>query len=367
MNKAKIFSFYLLSICIFVFGILLIDIILSNTLLKQNHCINYQEFFYELKKKCKGRYRFKTSFPVAKTYTDINGLRVKNHSVKKDDNKKNIFMFGDSMTYGVGLKYEETFVGIIDDYFTDFNVYNFGLSSYSSIMYLHQLKKVLKRNIKPEKIFIFLDLSDLRQDAVEWYYNQDEKAPRLFTNGTYLHETSKDKNFKNKNFKVTRNISSYINYNLRKLRAEINLSMKDSYKIKKTIQANFTYTEIKDLDSKYWSKEIFEKGKNIIVKNLSEFKFLAQKYDFQIFLVIYPWIETVEYGQNKFNWSNFAKEICNNKNCKTIDTIPKFLKYKNENKNWALDLYFLNDVHFNKNGSRVFAKMVIDEINKFEK
>ena len=367
MKKKKLFLFYLLSIFIFVFGVLVIDIILSNTLLKQNHCINYQEFFYELKKKCKGKYRFKTSFPIAKTYTDINGLRVKNHSVKKDNDKKNIFMFGDSMTYGVGLKYEETFVGIIDDHFKDFNIYNFGLSSYSSIMYLHQLKKVLKRNIKPEKIFIFLDLSDLRQDAVEWYYNQDEKAPRLFTNGTYLHETSKDKNFKNKNFKVTRNISSYVNYNLRKLRAEINLSMKDSYKIKRTIQASFTYTEIENLDSKYWSKEIFEKGKNTIIKNLSEFKILAEKHDFQIFLVAYPWFETIEFGQDKFNWSNFLKSLCNSENCKTIDTYPKFIEYKKNNKNWVLDLYFLNDIHFNKNGSNVFAKMIIDEIKDYKK
>ena len=77
MNKAKIFSFYLLAIFIFLFGILVIDFIISNTLLKQNHCVNYQEFFYELKKNCKGKYRFKTSFPLAKTYTDKNGLRVK--------------------------------------------------------------------------------------------------------------------------------------------------------------------------------------------------------------------------------------------------------------------------------------------------
>ena len=105
----------------------------------------------------------------------------------------------------------------------------------------------------------------------------------------------------------------------------------------------------------------------VISKNLSEFIDLSKKYDFQIFLVVYPWLETTEYGQDKFNWSNFAKNICNSKNCRTIDTIPKFIEYKDENKSWALDLYFLNDVHFNENGSKVFAKMVIDEVKNFEK
>ena len=367
MNKTKIFLFYLLTIFIFLFGILIIDIIFSNTLLKQNHCINYQEFFYELKKNCKGKYRFKTSFPLTTTYTDENGLRIKNHSVQKDKEKKNMFMFGDSMTYGVGLEYDQTFAGIIDNEFKDYNVYNFGLSSYSSTVYLHQLKETLRKDILPDEILIFLDLSDLRQDAVEWYYDKDEAAPRLFTNNTYLHEKNKNEKFKNKNFKVLRNIASFMNYNLRNLRAEINLSLKENYKIKRTVQASFTYTDIEDLDKNYWNKDTLEKGKKIISNNLSEFKNLSQRHNFKIFLIAYPWSETVEFGQDKFNWSKFLKSLCNSENCKTIDTFGKFIEYKKNNKNWVLDLYFLNDVHFNENGSKVFAKMIIDEIKEYNK
>lgn len=359
--------FYLLGILFTLTFFLILDFILSNTILTKKNCYNFQEFFYELKKNCKGKYRFKTSFPLIKTYTDKNGLRVKNHNVKKLSDKQNIFTFGDSMTYGVGLEYEKTFVGIIDREFKDYDIYNFGLSSYSSIVYLHQLKKALKMKIFPNKVFIFLDPSDLRQDAVDWYFDESSETPKLFTNDTYLHEKNKDGNFKNKNFKVLRNIATYLNYNLRNIRAGLNSSIKNSYKIRKTIQANFTYTEIENLDAKYWSKEIFDKGKMVISKNLSEFIDLSKKYDFQIFLVVYPWLETIEYGQDKFNWSNFAKNICNSKNCITIDTIPKFIEYKDKNKNWASDLFFLNDVHFNENGSKVFAKMIIDEVKNFEK
>ena len=105
----------------------------------------------------------------------------------------------------------------------------------------------------------------------------------------------------------------------------------------------------------------------MLFRSLSEFKILAEKLDFQIFLVAYPWFETIEFGQDKFNWSNFLKSLCNSENCKTIDTYPKFIEYKKNNKNWVLDLYFLNDIHFNKNGSNVFAKMIIDEIKDYKK
>tara|TARA_B100001057_G_scaffold430384_1_gene457109 strand:- start:310 stop:1410 length:1101 start_codon:yes stop_codon:yes gene_type:complete len=363
--KIKYFIFYLFSFLIFILSILITDIVLSNTVLKQKHCINYQEYFYELKKNCKGKYRFKTSFPLVKTYTDVNGLRVKNHSIRRSKDKKDLFIFGDSMTYGVGLEYDKSFVGIIDNEFQDYNIYNFGLSSYSTTVYLYQLKETLKKNIIPDKVLIFLDLSDLRQDASVWYYDKEESKAKLYSRDTYDHELEKEKNFKNKNFKISRNIASYVNFHLRNLRAKLDLKVKDTYKIKKTVQANFTYTDIDKLDQKYWSKELFNKGIKNISNNLTEFKQLSEKYKFDVFLIVYPWIETIEYGQEKFNWSKFVKNICDSKNCKTIDTFPDFLKYKESNKNWVIDLYFLNDVHFNENGSKVFAKIVINKLKKY--
>ena len=66
----------------------------------------------------------------------------------------------------------------------------------------------------------------------------------------------------------------------------------------------------------------------------------------------------------KFNWSNFAKKLCNGENCIVIDAIPEFKKYKEENKNWVTDLYFLNDEHFNIKGAKLLSDIVI---NKFKK
>ena len=56
--------------------VLSFDFVLSNTVLKYNHCYKFEEYFYELKKNCKGKYRFKKSFPVKLTITDEMGLRI---------------------------------------------------------------------------------------------------------------------------------------------------------------------------------------------------------------------------------------------------------------------------------------------------
>ena len=73
--------------------------------------------------------------------TDSRGLR----SIKKDkiieSSKANIFLFGDSFTFGAGLNYEDTFAGIIEKKFPEYNFLNFAVGSYSPTVYLYRLKK----------------------------------------------------------------------------------------------------------------------------------------------------------------------------------------------------------------------------------
>ena len=76
---------------------------MSNTILDYKNCYNYEKFYYELKRNCKGKYRFKKSFPIVETITDEMGLRVGKKSPSKNKNKKSIFLFGDSFTYGLVL------------------------------------------------------------------------------------------------------------------------------------------------------------------------------------------------------------------------------------------------------------------------
>ena len=85
----------------------MLDFLMSNTILSYKNCFEYKKFYYELKKNCKGKYRFKKSFPIVETITDEMGLRIGTNSPPKQKNKENIFLFGDSFTYGVGIKFEK--------------------------------------------------------------------------------------------------------------------------------------------------------------------------------------------------------------------------------------------------------------------
>ena len=119
--------YYFFSLFVLIFFILILDLLLSNTVLNYKNCFKYEEFYYELKKNCRSSYRFKSSFPITETITDEMGLRIGKNTPPKNKNKKNIFIFGDSFTYGVGLEYDKTFVGLIEREKKDYNIFNFGV------------------------------------------------------------------------------------------------------------------------------------------------------------------------------------------------------------------------------------------------
>ena len=346
-----------------IFGIiLLLDLFLSNTVLKQDHCYNYSEFYYELKKNCTGKYRFKKSFPLTNTYTDEMGLRVGKNKIKKEKNKDNIFIFGDSFTFGVGLEFEKTFAGLMALNLKEYNIYNFAVGSYSPSVHLFKLKKAISSGLIPKKIFVFLDLTDVSDEATRWSYSKNQNQATLSTNRIFKESLNQKNNFKKNNFKLLTNISTYINYNMRNIRNQISSSLKNDYKIKTNIQGNFTYTKLDELDSRFWKKGTFNEGISSIKNNFKEIKKISIENNFDVNLVIYPWADTLVFCQEIFDWSDFARSLCDFKNCRTIDSIPEFSNYKNKNKSWSTDLYFLNDEHFNIQGAYLLYKTVIKKM-----
>ena len=290
------------------------------------------------------------------------GLRIGKNTPPKDSSKKNIFIFGDSFTYGAGLDYEKTYAGLIAKDKNNYNVYNFGVGSYSPSVHLYKLKKILKQNIIPEKIILFLDLTDVIDEATRWQYNELTNEVKLSSN--FVYKLSKEKeNFRKRNFKILTNISTYINFNFRNIREKKNIKNGNKRKIKTSIQGSFTYLERKSLDKRFWKDNSFNKGINKIEKVLLQISDIAKQNNSEFYIAIYPWSETLQFGQDKFNWSDYVRKICININCTTIDAIPRFQEYKNNNINWSTELYFLNDEHLNEKGAYLLYKTVMEYIN----
>tara|TARA_Y100001970_G_C14240541_1_gene864650 strand:+ start:707 stop:1792 length:1086 start_codon:yes stop_codon:yes gene_type:complete len=349
--------FYNVTLVIFLF--LLTDVLLSIFYLKtdKNTCFNFNHKinFYDLKKNCSAKEKFNSNLPSANVTTSDLGLRI-NYKSKSFNSESKVFFFGDSFTFGVGVDNDKTFVNIIEQKNQEYQFYNFAVPSYSPSVYLYQLKTSIQNNIIPKKIILFLDLTDIYDEGVRWKYN-DNKMP--FLENKAFEYMKANKKFTEKYFVFSKSISSNINNFFREIRYKRKINNnQENLVIRNSFQASFTYLDKEKLDQNWWSKEKFDKGITKTKKRIDEISKISQDNEIEFYLVIYPWKETLYYGQEKFDWENFANEICSQNKCSLINLFPIFEEVKKEKKFWLNELYFLNDPHFNEKGHKVVADFV---------
>tara|TARA_B100001059_G_scaffold231566_1_gene267608 strand:+ start:2102 stop:3079 length:978 start_codon:yes stop_codon:yes gene_type:complete len=95
-----------------------------------------------------------------KIYTDSNGFRIQKKNDQKKKDKNNIYFVGGSVTFGKGVKQENTFTGILDKEIQDYNIVNAGVVGSNLENNIEVIrKKINKDNLK--SIFINYSLDDL--------------------------------------------------------------------------------------------------------------------------------------------------------------------------------------------------------------
>ena len=123
------------------------DIIFSNSIIKSmvkkdcfkymRYTINNQNYYsYELEKNCKA-YETKRTVKTYNVYTDENGYRVgskKNININKVNKENTIVFLGDSFTYGLGVNYEDSIVGILEKKEINYNTLNLAVPGYSPVI-----------------------------------------------------------------------------------------------------------------------------------------------------------------------------------------------------------------------------------------
>ena len=138
------------------------------------------------------------------------------------------------------------------------------------------------------------------------------------------------KALKIENLKVTRILSRSINGFFREIRlATKNFINKNTQKqVGKTEIGRFLYSnEGVFLKEKISTKSLKHRAEDL-EKTLKDISNIAKKNNSDFYVLIYPWPDTLAYGQDNFNWEIFATNFCI-KNCKMlINTFPNFLNIK---------------------------------------
>ena len=348
---------------IFIFTFIVLDLLFSNFINKDTFryaCYNYEIDFYLLIPNCTALEKFEATGSKFKVKTNNRGYRY--NGIKKNHiSKEEILILGDSQAYGVGLNYEDTFVGKIENNYNEYEVSNLAVPSYSPSIYHYQLKNLIREGRKPKKIFLILDIIDLSQESFRWKNQKQGDKPYLLQE---IHKKKEDeatgwKKFRRDNFKGYRIISYNLREYLRLLRKKNDTNQIYSPNIKKTHWGEFTYVDKKDLQTEIWKNLNFDQALIKLTNNLKSISNLSKSINSEFYIVIFPWAETLEYGQNSFNFENFIIKTCSEIYCnKTINLFPIFRNIKNEYSNWRKEFFLIDDIHFNAKGQNVIYKEI---------
>ena len=362
MMKIKI-NTIIIYVSVYLIFFLITDILFSNFIYKKdihNNCYKYTENFHYLKKNCHAKEKWLRNSLTYDVYTDHNGFRFSGKKSNNNSVNKIATFSGGSFTYGMGFDHKKAFVGLIENAKEEYKIINLGVPGYSTSAFNYQLKKLINDKIYPKKIFVVLDILDATSEASLWDQNDEYEHPvRVKKNIINVEDTRSLQNFKRNNFKISRLIARSINNFFRSIRLYFSNFEKTS-KAGGTPWGSFLYMNIEDTDQSLWEPFGFDQSIAKITKNMEEISKMANSINADFYIIIYPWPDTLEYGQKKFNWEEFANNLCGTVSCtKLINLFPDFRYIKESTNDWVDKLYIKQDIHLREFGHKIVAKKIL--------
>ena len=350
LNRSLLFiiinSVVLLLVCDFLFGKKILKIINAPPeIIEIKPTEKNKNFDYNFKTNLNKKF-FYSKFEY-KICTNSLSLRVDcNKNTKIIDKDFDILFVGDSFTEGVGLDYNNTFVGIFENNL-NLNIGNLGVSSYSPFNYYKKVKYYIDElNISTKEVIVFLDLSDAENDLDR--YKKKNKS-------STLQQVSKAVAEDRFNFKL-------------KLRKMFPLIYEGLFFLKHYKLPNPKYRYVPNYPLSAWpyTKVNYDLNKALNLNKLymtKLYEYLKEK-NINLSIAVYPYPNTLIYDKFNSNYVNLWKNFCLEKCKNFFNFFPLFFENKNKlNFNEALEkisLYYLDgDMHFNKLGNKKIADKLI--------
>jgi hypothetical protein len=281
-------------------------------------------------------------------YTNSMGFKDKSaREIPKKSDKRRVLFMGDSFVEGIGLPYEQTFIGILaaGDKAKEYEVYNAGVTSYSPKLYYLKTKYLLEASaFEFDELYVFVDISDIQDEIIYEAFDpgDDPLNPAV--------DTSSGKG--NAFYKVE--LESYLqNFSLI---GRVVLVLKNHLFSKADAPLQDFYYVQRDqwvYDDTVWDRW-GRKGLDLAGQGMKQLVDICDAQKIKVTIVVYPWPSTIKEGRvdtrHTAYWRNFALQH----NTGFVDINPTFLGMGTADE--VIGNYFIDgDCHFNWDGHRIIA------------
>lgn len=295
-------------------------------------------------------------------FTNSLGFRDKAvRTISRKTSKRRILFIGDSFTEGLGVFYEDTFVGVLDQKLlhSDIEILNAAVVSYSPKLYYLKVQYLLeKQGFHVDHVVVLIDISDVQN---ELSYEQFEPLP--FPKIAKLQFDLK-RCLKNTSFfyyALTRPFQKGNDFYLTELRADglfpcfadMDEALLDNKEFR---QSEVLWT----LDSTIY-EQFGKKGLALAQDNMQKLVGLCKRRNISVTVAVYPWQAQILYRDLDSIQVRFWQKFCEDNNVTFINLFPEFINALEPDVVYTK--YFIpGDVHWNPAGHVLVANKVFEYI-----
>jgi hypothetical protein len=272
---------------------------------------------------------------------------------------RRILLIGDSFTEAIGLSFEDSFAGMLQQLGRSsapkIEFLNAGVASYSPSIYYKKVKSLIEQGLQVNEVVVFSDLSDVFDEATGYFCIDDD--PRYFA---YCRpeDIIKQKRIRKKilqrNLVIMDKLIPIIKVQIRLLRTGgkiIPLSESDTPN-----EAGWTLPGY-DVGNAYAPLGV-EGGIARSLQNMRKLADLLKQRGIALTIAVYPWAPQLAHDDRDSRqvaiWRDFCAE-----NCKGfIDLFPAFFAEKDAHEDWYRRLFIAGDIHFSAAGNRLIFREV---------
>jgi len=296
---------------------------------------------------------------------DSQGFRDETvRDVPLTDPRPRILMLGDSFTESMG-PWKTSFVGRIAERFPQYEILNGGVGGYSPSNYLNTARIALKSGLQFDEAIVFIDISDV-QDEAGLVHDVDDSGAVALARNQYHYQTwySNLRNFVSKYLVLTNYLWELVEHALVKVGV---------YRLDHGFNGN-----VFDLERSGWTyrkvveDKPFEMGfaplgvEGGIAKEKKKMDLLWQELaqrNIPISVVVYPWPATLIYDSVDSRQARIWREWCEGKCKRFVTAFPEFFAVKEQCPKsapgcWYLKDYVFGDIHLSAEGNGIVADVV---------
>ena len=338
-------TIFLILVTDYLFG----QYILKFTTKKVNTSQNHSVYDHDLKKNLK----VSLEWVPGKNYllcTDQNSFRNFCDRIESREREFDIAFIGDSFTEGIGLNYEDTFVGKISNHLSDYKIANLGVVSYSPSIYFSKLKYLIDNGFKFKRVIIYYDISDVYDDNRKY-----KLIDNIVTRKKSIILSKVQKSLKS-NF-------PYLSYSSKKIKNDIIPKAFNEKKIiNKCNYLDFCHEKSSwTFNDNYFKDNQIDKSFSIMKQTFD----LLKKNNIRMSVGIYPWPSQILYDNKNSKIVELMSDFCISRCEFFFNNFPDFFDELRSLNSESLisKYYFSDDVHFNKQGNYKLYKNFINTFN----